>query len=230
MGNLWLWRELVCPAILQVEKRMYLPSLFVETNLVKLHDLIDDYNFGTLFCQMGRASVEIEHIPFILDRTDGPNGSLLGHVAKSNQVWHSFERVAPVVIVFHGPHGYISPAWYTTREAVPTWNYAVVHAQGKPRVLDENELVLLLERLVSKHEGQTASAWSVAEIRKETFQELKREIVGFRMRIEKITGKFKLGQNRVERDRQGAIEGLRRREHPLDAALAKLMADALGPY
>src|SRR5262245_999174 len=116
---------------------MYLPSLFAETNLTNLHELIDKYNFGTLFCNGPDGLPEIVHIPFVLDRTDGENGAVIGHVARANPVWRLFEGGMVVTVVFQGPHGYISPAWYTSRQEVPTWNYAVVHVQGKAQLLAE---------------------------------------------------------------------------------------------
>ena len=108
-------------ATLPMEPRMYLPPRFSETSLTKLHDLIDAYNFGTLFYQAGDRSPEIVHIPFILDRTSGANGAILGHVAKANPVWRLFDGCTVVTVVFQGPHGYISPAWYASRQQVPTW-------------------------------------------------------------------------------------------------------------
>lgn len=205
---------------------MYLPPRFAETSLTKLHDLIDAYNFGMLFCQAGDEPPEVVHMPFILDRPDGANGAVTGHVAKANPVWRLFDGDRNVTVVFQGPHGYISPAWYRSRQDVPTWNYAVVHIQGKPQLLTEDGLITLLEALVKKHEGRRP-AWEITEIGERLFEELRREIVGFKIPIERITAKFKLGQNRSIRDRLGAIEGLRRRGDVFDAQLAEMMSAAV---
>jgi transcriptional regulator len=205
---------------------MYLPQLFNESSLAKLQDFVDTYDFGILFCH-GAGSTEIVHMPFVLDRADGQTGALAGHVAKANPVWRLFDGATKVTVVFQGPHGYISPAWYVSHDMVPTWNYATVHVNGKPRLIAEHELTALLEALVKKHEGPDTTAWSIGKVREETLETLKKEIVGFKIPIDKIAGKFKLGQNRVTEDRRGAINGLRKRRAPLDASLADLMHSAL---
>ena len=206
---------------------MYLPSHFVQRDLIKLQDFVDAYNFGIVFCPSSAGAPEIVHMPFLVDRTEGPKGTLVGHVARANPVWRLFDAATTVAVVFQGPHGYISPTWYTSRGEVPTWNYAVVHVEGKPVCGVDDELTMLLDNLVKKHEGAESSAWSIREVREEKFAELKKQIVGFRIPIENIVGKFKLGQNRTAQDRRGAIEGLRNRNQPLDRELAELMAAEL---
>ena len=207
---------------------MYVPELFVESDLEKLHSLINEYNFATLFCQPpGGAPPEIVHMPFILDRTRGTNGSLLGHVARANPVWRLFDGATAAVIVFQGPHGYISPSSYTSRQQVPTWNYAVVHAHGKPQLLPESEVLDLLQRLVEKHEGTAEGAWYISELRSEFLKHMTNQIVVFSMAIDRIVGKFKLSQNRSVPDRRAAIEALRARGDLFDPALIELMEKAL---
>ncbi len=207
---------------------MYVPELFVESDLARLHNLIDEYNFATLYCQPGGEPPEIVHMPFILDRTCGPNGLLLGHVARANPVWRLFDGSTSAVIVFQGPHGYISPAWYTSRQQVPTWNYAVVHAYGKPRLLPESEVPDFLQRLVEKHEGTAESAWRMSGLSQEFLNHMMQQIVVFSMAIDRLAGKFKLSQNRTAPDRRGAINGLRARGDLFDRALIELMEEALG--
>lgn len=206
---------------------MYLPDLFVESDLAKLHSLIDDYNFATLFCQPGGAPPEIVHMPFILERTRGTSGTLLGHVARANPIWRLFDGSTAAVIVFQGPHGYISPSWYTSRQQVPTWNYAVVHASGKPQLVPESEVLDLLQSLVEKHEGTGEEAWQISELSSEFLKHMTNQIVVFSMAIDRIVGKFKLSQNRSVPDRQGTIVGLRARGDLFDPALIELMEKAL---
>src|SRR5438128_9565359 len=206
---------------------MYVPELFVESDLEKLHSLINEYNFATLFCQPGGAPPEIVHMPFILDRTRGTNGSLLGHVARANPVWRLFDGATAAVIVFQGPHGYISPTWYTSRQQVPTWNYAVVHAHGKPQLLPESDVLDVLNRLVERHEGTTDSAWRISELSPEFLKHMTSQIVVFAMPIDKIIGKFKLSQNRSLGDRRGAIAGVQTRGDLFDPALTELMEESL---
>jgi transcriptional regulator len=205
---------------------MYLPKLFAESNLTRLQDLIEDYNFGTLLCQRELGTAEVVHVPFLLDRSRGPYGALLGHVARANPVWRLFDGSATAQIIFQGPHGYISPTWYVSRQ-VPTWNYAVVHTHGVPQLMGDSELVQFLHNLVEKHEGKSASAWRIADLPPDLFEKLRKEIVGFAMVIDRITGKFKLGQNRSLDDRRGAINGLQGRGQLFDTELASLMARAV---
>lgn len=206
---------------------MYIPELFAESNVGKLQGLIDQYNFATLFCHRGGDAPEIVHMPFILDRRRGANGSLLGHVARANPIWRLFDGSTAVVVVFQGPHGYISPSWYTLRQQVPTWNYAVVHAHGKPQLAPDSDVLDFLNRLVEKHEGTADSAWRISELSAEFLRQMTNRIVVFSMPIDHIVGKFKLSQNRSVPDRRGAIDGLRGRGDLFDAALIELMEEAL---
>jgi len=206
---------------------MYVPELFVESDLAKLHRLMEQYNFATLYCQPDGEPPEIVHMPFILDPVPGPNGLLLGHVARANPVWRLFDGSTSAVVVFQGPHGYISPAWYSSRQQVPTWNYAVVHAYGKPRLLPESEVPDFLQRLVEKHEGTGESAWRMSGLSQEFLKHMMKQIVVFSMAIDRLAGKFKLSQNRTVPDRRGAIDGLRARGDLFDRALIELMEEAM---
>ena len=208
---------------------MYVPELFVESDVANLHNLMDQYNFATLYCPRAGEPPEIVHMPFILDRTRGPNGLLLGHVARANPVWRLFDGSMAVVVVFQGPHGYISPAWYTSREQVPTWNYAVAHAHGKPQLLADTEALDFLHRLVAKHEGTAGTAWRMSELSADYLKHMTNQIVVFSMPIDRLIGKFKLSQNRTVPDRRGAIDGLRARGDLFDRALIELMEEALFP-
>ena len=94
-----------------------------------LHDFMDDFSFVDLIT--ATPTIRITHIPMVLDRTKGRYGTIFGHISKNNPQQQAFDGTAPAVIVFHGPESYISPTWYAKAEAVPTWNFAVVHASGK---------------------------------------------------------------------------------------------------
>ena len=206
---------------------MYLPPLYAATDSTVLFDFVDQYNFGTLICQDGTAPPEISHLPFVLDRTDGPNGTLWGHAAKANPICRFFDESATATVIFNGPHGYISPRWYSSRQEVPTWNYAVVHLRGQPSRVDHSRLSAILDDLVRKHEGHDPSPWNIGELDERSFNGLTQHIVGFKIPIESIAGKFKLGQNRGVEDRAGAIDGLRKRNYPLDLLLAEMMASTI---
>ena len=111
---------------------MYIPKAFEVTDLSTLHEFIETYSFGTLVTVAGEQPVATR-LPLILDRARGRNGSLLGHVARTNPQWRSFDGDRQCLVMFDGPHAYISPSWYATSPAVPTWNYAAVHVYGIPR-------------------------------------------------------------------------------------------------
>jgi transcriptional regulator len=201
---------------------MYLPQAFARTELEPLHALVEEHAFGTLI--VPGAALDVSHLPFLLDRTRGERGALLAHVARANPIWRAFDGRSPVLAVFHGPHGYVSPSWYTTRNEVPTWNYAVVHAHGVPRVLDGGgELRDLLRRLAAVYERDRPDPWSVDELTPDTYAQLSQAIVGFEIPIDRLEGKFKLSQNRKPADREGALRGLRERGTPDDLALVRLM-------
>jgi transcriptional regulator len=203
---------------------MYLPHAFARSDVAELHAFIGAYPFGTLVVPVAGAgsAPEVSHLPFFVDESRG-RAALVSHVARANPIWRAFDG-RPALAIFHGPHGYVSPAWYTSRNEVPTWNYAVVHVQGTPRLLEtDGELLAALRALVERNERGRADPWSVDELIPDTYAELSQAIVGFEIPIERLEGKFKLSQNRKPEDRDGAILGLEARGTPEDRALAKLM-------
>jgi transcriptional regulator len=202
---------------------MYVPKYFAETDVEQLHQLIEEYSFGTLICPQPSGALEIAHLPFMLDRNRGPQGTLVAHVACANSIWQTFDETHNAVTIFQGPNGYISSSWYTSCDDVPTWNYAVVHAYGRPRLTGEAALTALLTRLVDTHERLSRTSWSMNEVPEEALQDMKLQIVSFEIEITELVGKFKLGQNRSQADRKGAVAGLRARGNPLDEELAHFM-------
>jgi transcriptional regulator len=206
---------------------MYKPDHLTEANLRKIQSLIDRYSFGLLICPLGNQTPHFSHLPFMLDRHAAPYGTLLSHVARANPISRFLDDSNEAVVIFSGPHGYISPSWYKSRIEVPTWNYSVVHAYGRPRVLDDDEFTTLLHDVVNKHEQGNPDRWRIDELSPSFFDELKAEILGFAIPITRIESKFKLGQNRIEEDRRGTVEGLLRRGEPLDHDLAQMMKETL---
>lgn len=206
---------------------MYTPRDFAERSLEKLQWFIETFSFGALICPDPSGAPQVAHVPFMLDRHRGPQGTLVSHVARANSIWRLFDGGGPTITVFQGPHGYISPSWYTSCDDVPTWNYTVVHAYGTPRLLGDAELTSALESLVERHERSSQTSWSIDDLPAGSFEKMKSQIVGFEIEISKLEGKFKLGQNRTTEDRHGAIAGLRSRGQHLDNELAQLTADTL---
>ncbi|MFT3765430.1 MAG: FMN-binding negative transcriptional regulator [Minicystis sp.] len=208
-------------------RSIYMPKVFEAQDLGALHDLVEGHAFGMLIAPGEDGVPMIAHLPFVLDRSLGAHGTLFAHVARANPIRRAIDGSTPVIAVFRGPHGYISPGWYASRDDVPTWNYAVVHVQGTLRAIeDEAEVMALLARLAEVNERGMPEPWSVAETSAETRAELLPAIIGFALEITRIEGKLKLSQNRRPEDRDGAIAALRARGTPDDLALVEMMERA----
>ncbi len=186
---------------------MYVPPHFDEADLNKLHYFIDRHSFGLLV-----SSVEgvpfATHLPFLLEPDAGPHGTLVGHMARANPHWQELESQTALV-VFSGPHAYISPSWYDAENVVPTWNYTAVHAYGHARLVhDKTALLKIVQDSTAIYEGTMSKPWSLDA--DEVFVDrLLSQIVGFRIEIEKIEGKFKLNQNHPVERREKVVRALR---------------------
>jgi transcriptional regulator len=186
---------------------LYIPKPQVVEDRKFLHDFMDEFAFVDLVTTS--PSLRITHIPVLLDRAAGPYGTILGHISRQNEQAKAFDEHEEAVIVFRGPHGYISPAWYHNRQAVPTWNFAVVHATGKLRaVTDPKALHAFLARLIDKFESYQGTGYDFSKLPDSYVDGMLAGIVGFEMRIELLEGKFKLGQDRSQADREGILSHL----------------------
>ena len=200
---------------------MYIPSSNKEDNLEVLHNLIRTYNFATLITS-NDGTPFATHIPFMLDSSRGPYGTLIGHIARANPQWQHFTTVHEVLVIFQGPHAYISPAWYTGEFNVPTWNYAVAHVYGNPKIVEDlSTIQQVLDELVNHHESSRSQPWTFAW--SEHHINLAKAIVVFEIEIAQLEGKFKLSQNRSETDQQQVIGGLNRSAFESDHAVVELM-------
>lgn len=191
---------------------MYLPSMFEENNPERLHSLMHQYPFAT-WITLSPGGLLVNHIPFVLDTSRGEQGVLMGHVARANPVWREFSPTLPSVVVFQGPQAYVTPSWYAGKEAhgkvVPTWNYAVVHVQGIPRVVEDRTAFLaLLERLTAANEATFTAPWKITDAPADYIDKTMKAIVGIEIPIQSIEGKWKMSQNRDNADREGVIAGL----------------------
>jgi len=187
---------------------MYIPEHFALRRLEQQHEVIRTHDFATLVCELD-GSLAASHVPFELDEEDGPLGTLRAHVARANPHWRAFDGRTQALVVFAGPHAYVSPAWYPPGANVPTWNYVTVHAYGRPVVIDdEDEVRAHLEWLVERHEGE--DGWPLTSQSPTFLEGLQRGIVAFEIEIERIEAKAKLGQNHPEAKRRSAMEGLER--------------------
>jgi transcriptional regulator len=200
---------------------MYIPESFRETDAERILALVESYPFGQLITAPEGVPF-VSHLPFLLDRSDG-KPRLLGHMARANPQWQHLSAQREVLAVFTGPHAYVSPGWYSS-PGVPTWNYAVAHLRGRPRLIEDGtELEALLERLTRVHEARMPNPWQSA-LSDEKRAKLLGMIVGFEIEIADLQAKFKLSQNRPEEDQQRVAEALGRSGDQTDAAVARLMS------
>ena len=214
---------------------MYLPALTAETDRPTLHALIDTHPLGTWVTQ-GEGGLTADHVPFLLDRDRGEHGTLVGHVARANPVWRALLQTptAESMIVFQGAQSYVSPSWYAAKQehgkVVPTWNYAVVHAHGVARPVEDRAWLLrLVGRLTDTHEAalrQTAP-WQVTDAPADYVDGMLNAIVGIEIPIARLIGKWKVSRNRPAADRQGVATGLGSEGGDAASAMAALVQRTL---
>jgi len=201
---------------------MYIPPAFRIEDAAKLAAFIRRHSFATLITHDGAAPFA-SHLPMLFQPDVGSRGVLVSHMARANPQWRHFASGGEALAIFHGPHSYISPSWYQTAPAVPTWNYATVHAYGVPAILSDHERVVsLLRETVSFYEASFQQPWP-GDLPEDYREKLMRGIVAFEIPITRIEGKFKLGQNRSADDIQGVCQTLSPSADPDSRALAQLM-------
>jgi len=200
---------------------MYMPTAFDEPDLTKLHDFIEQNSFGLLVSQIEGLPFAT-HLPFLLERTTGPHGTLVGHMARANPQWRETGGQTALAI-FSGPHAYISPTWYEAEQVVPTWNYIAVHAYGRVQIVeDEGALLDIVERSVRVYEQAMPRPWSFDP--SSTFvKRMVTQIVGFRIEVQKIEGKWKLNQNHPVERRQKVVRALQQQGGENAQAVATVM-------
>jgi transcriptional regulator len=202
---------------------MHVPPPFAETDQEKLAALMSRYSFATIVTSDGNTPFA-SHIPVLFYPECGTRGAIAGHVARANPQWRQFDSSREVLIVFQGPHGYVSPAWYVNQPAVPTWNYAVVHAYGTPKIMEsEAEVEALLQATIDKYEAGRQLPWR-GSLPPDFKSKMMKGIVAFEIAVTRLEGKFKLSQNRSPEDVAGVIDMLARSVDPMDRALAGMMA------
>ena len=201
---------------------MYLPKLFEMTDKAVLTALMREHSFATLVTH-GEAGLLASHVPVLYSPERGPQGVLAGHVARANPHWQQLHPDREVLVIFQGPHAYVSPSWYQTKLAVPTWNYVAIHTYGRPRLLEnEQELEALLHATVGQYESGRPAPWKFEPPTEYKAAQMK-AIVGFEIEVTRVEGKFKLNQNRKPEDIAGVIEALSQSERPMERELAMLM-------
>jgi transcriptional regulator len=205
---------------------MYVPQAFRIDDRDALRAFMRQYSFATLVT--GGREPFATHLPLLLDESRGVHGTLIGHFARPNPHWQLDHDECGSVAIFHGPHAYISPSWYRSgAPAVPTWNYAAVHASGRLSVIQDSAYIAeLLKRMVQVYEAGMSQPWK-NPLAPQANEKLIASVVAFEMPIERLEGKFKLGQNRKHEDRVGAIEGLEAAGDAESLALARFAREKL---
>jgi transcriptional regulator len=209
---------------------MYLPSHFEEVRVPVLHDLVRAHPLGALVT-LTPGGLDANHIPFIVDPDPAPLGTLRGHVARANPLWRDLSRDVEALVIFQGAGAYISPSWYPTKretgKVVPTWNYAVVHAHGTPRIIEDRTWLRgFVDALTRRHEAKRPEPWHITDAPADYVETMLGAIVGLEIPITRLVGKWKVSQNRPVEDRDGVIEGLRHEGGPSAAAMAQLVGEA----
>jgi transcriptional regulator len=185
---------------------MYIPSAFEIKDPAKIAEVISTHSFATLISQDG-DSLFASHLPFLYEPQNGARGKLVSHMAKANRHWQLFSEKETLVI-FNGPHTYISPSWYISAVAVPTWNYVTIHVYGIPKLMGTDaELNDMLNETVAQNEASLPHPWT-PHLPEEMKAKLHQAIVGFEIEITRIEAKFKLGQNRSREDRDKMVRTL----------------------
>ncbi len=205
---------------------MYVPPSFLESDTQKLHDFMHAHSFATLISSPSDEPIA-SHLPVLLDRDAGPRGRLIGHFARANSHWEVASS-GMALVIFHGPHAYVSPGWMEPRNVVPTWNYVAVHAYGTLRLIeDRDQLRDIVRRTVEKYESLREQPWSMNGPEPDFIDKLLAGIVGFEIDIERLEGKWKLNQNHPVERRSQIIRGLQSTGRHDELQIAELMQAAL---
>lgn len=210
---------------------MYIPNQFEEPRVEVMHELIRAQPLATVVT-LSSSGLNANHIPLYLADSPAPFGALRGHVARASPMLTDLTSDIESLAVFHGPDAYISPSWYATKKetgkVVPTWNYAVVHAYGFLRVVDNPVwLRAQLEDLTSHNEASFAEPWAVSDAPREYIEKIMASIVGIEMVVTKLSGKWKVSQNQPSKNQASVVAGLKASSlhgAPEMAALVELAA------
>ena len=202
---------------------MYLPRSFAESRPDILQKAMRENGFATVVTAADGVPFA-SHVPVLVDGDPGAGGlKIRGHFARANPHWKQLANGSPVLVMFHGPHAYVSPSWYADPQSVPTWNYAVVHAHGRAALLAPAELRVLLKDLVDAHERASAQPWRFDSVPAATIDRLLGAIVGFEIAVERLEGKLKLSQNQTPDDQRRVREQLATSTDPVARDVARWM-------
>jgi len=199
---------------------MYIPKHFEINDQEKIHEFIEKYSFATLFSQH-KGEPYATHLPLILKKDEK---ALYGHFARANGQWKDINDQT-VLVVFQGPHCYISPSWYEINDAVPTWNYVSIHLYGKVDIIEDDKVIFdSLNDMVNKYE-KPDSPYILKNVDSKYIEGMSKGIVAFKVTITKIEAKAKLSQNHPTERQELIIEQLERSPDQNDLQVASLMKE-----
>jgi transcriptional regulator len=206
---------------------MFLPDHFRVDDVAEMHALMRSRPFAALVSTT-QAGLYGTHLPTVL-KDEGTFGTIECHLSRANPHWKDLAEGGEAMMIFQGPDGYITPNWYATKaatgKAVPTWNYAIVHAYGRPAVMKEKDWLLRhVTELSDQQERSEAHPWKVSDAPASYVDVMLRGIIGFRFEITRLEGKWKMSQNREPQDRVRVVEGLKARTTGDDLAIAETVA------
>lgn len=185
---------------------MYVPRRFEENDQEKIHGFIRENSFAILISIKDGIPIGT-HIPLLLEKDNEGKGILMGHISKGNEQKYTLTDGAKVLVIFTGPHAYVSPRWYTEIK-VPTWNYISVHVYGTIKIVEGDELRAALSRLTDTYEHSMPHPLKIEDIPEKSFNDDFRGIVGFKIFIDEMQAAYKLSQNRDEESYHNVIDHL----------------------
>jgi transcriptional regulator len=215
---------------------MYVPEAFRLDDRALVAEVLRAFDFALLVTAPATQSggrAQASHLPFLYEPDEGPEGTLYAHMARPNPQWRDFAALAAsggeALVVFQGPHSYISPTWYASEQPnVPTWNYVAVHAYGLPEVIEDAAATrALLERLVARQEAGLTPSWTTAALTEKYLDGMQRGLVAFRLPVARLEAKAKLSQNKTAAQLAAATAVLEQAEAPLARETGAWMRRAL---
>jgi transcriptional regulator len=212
---------------------MYRPDHHRVDDLSLMHTLMRARPLAALVSG-GAEGLYATHLPTVL-KDDGPYGAIEFHLARANPHWKYLAERVEALMIFQGPEGYITPNWYPSKtehaKVVPTWNYAVVHAYGRPEVMQDRDWMQRhVAELTAQQERNETEPWALADAPETFIEAMLRGIIGFRFVITRLEGKWKMSQNRDMKDRDGVVRGLRKRGAGDDLEMAEIVLRDVKPH
>jgi transcriptional regulator len=201
---------------------MYIPPAYHEDRIEVLHSLMRDWSFATLISS-GTNGLLATQLPFLLD-DNGARGRLVTHIARNNPQWQDLEDGAEALVIFQGPHAFISPSWYDNQRTFPTWNYTAIHAYGRPVLNHDAEMLrALLKRVIATYDTPLGGPWRFEDMPEEMIAPRLKAIVAITIDIDRLEGKLKLNQDKSRSDRDGVISQLDASADPVAKQTAAAM-------